>query len=54
MTSQTRTAMVIGGGIAGSIVAMALRKAGIQATIHEAYHTTADGIGGGLSLAPNG
>ncbi|MEU0162914.1 FAD-dependent monooxygenase [Streptomyces sp. NPDC006261] len=54
MTSQTRTALVVGGGIAGSIVAMALRKAGIEATVHEAYRTTADGIGGGLSLAPNG
>ncbi|MFF4020838.1 FAD-dependent monooxygenase [Streptomyces sp. NPDC001843] len=54
MTSQTRTALVIGGGIAGSTVAMALQRAGIEATVHEAYHVTADGIGGGLSLAPNG
>jgi FAD-dependent urate hydroxylase len=54
MTSQTRTALVIGGGIAGSAVAMALHQAGIEATVHEAYHDTADGIGGGLSLAPNG
>lgn len=54
MTPQTRTALVIGGGIAGSAVAMALHQAGIQATVHEAYHDTADGIGGGLSLAPNG
>lgn len=54
MTSQTRTALVIGGGIAGSTVAMALQRAGIEATVHEAHHVTADGIGGGLSLAPNG
>ncbi|MEU9376951.1 FAD-dependent monooxygenase [Streptomyces sp. NPDC048255] len=54
MSSQTRTALVIGGGIAGTITAMALRQAGIEATVHEAYSSTADGIGGGLSLAPNG
>ncbi|MBM9506447.1 FAD-dependent oxidoreductase [Actinacidiphila acididurans] len=54
MTSPTRTALVIGGGIAGPVVAMALRRAGIQATVFEAYDVTADGIGGGLSLAPNG
>ncbi|MFJ9721213.1 FAD-dependent monooxygenase [Streptomyces sp. NPDC101209] len=54
MTSHTRTALVIGGGIAGSTVAMALHRAGSEATVHEAYQLTADGIGGGLSLAPNG
>jgi FAD-dependent urate hydroxylase len=45
---------VIGGGIAGPVAAMALQKAGIQATVYEAYRTTADGVGGGLSIAPNG
>jgi 2-polyprenyl-6-methoxyphenol hydroxylase-like FAD-dependent oxidoreductase len=54
MTTTTRTALVIGGGIAGPIAAMALRQAGIEATVHEAYDSTADGIGGGLSIAPNG
>jgi 2-polyprenyl-6-methoxyphenol hydroxylase-like FAD-dependent oxidoreductase len=33
---------------------MALQKAGISATIYEAYATTADGIGVTLTLAPNG
>jgi 2-polyprenyl-6-methoxyphenol hydroxylase-like FAD-dependent oxidoreductase len=33
---------------------MALRRVGVDATVHEAYDGTADGIGGGLSLAPNG
>jgi 2-polyprenyl-6-methoxyphenol hydroxylase-like FAD-dependent oxidoreductase len=46
--------MVIGGGIAGPVVATALLKAGIQATVYEAYPTLAEGIGGGLALAPNG
>lgn len=52
--NDTRTALVIGGGIAGPVAAMALRKAGIEATVYEAYPTTADGIGGGLGIAPNG
>ncbi|MGV9305344.1 MULTISPECIES: FAD-dependent oxidoreductase [unclassified Nonomuraea] len=48
------TALVIGGGIAGPVTAMALRRAGIEATVHEAYAGTADGIGGTLTIAPNG
>src|SRR6185503_2638527 len=48
------TALVIGGGIAGPVVAMALRKAGIEAAVYEAYATTADGVGGTLTVAPNG
>ena len=51
---QARTAMVAGGGIAGAVTAIALRKAGIAATIYEAYPGGADGIGGALMLAPNG
>ncbi len=45
---------IIGGGIAGPVTALALRKAGIDATIYEAYPTSADGVGGSLVLAPNG
>ncbi|HEX6499839.1 MAG TPA: FAD-dependent monooxygenase [Micromonosporaceae bacterium] len=52
--TDTRTALVIGGGIAGPVAAMALHKAGIDATVYEAYQATADGIGGGLGIAPNG
>jgi FAD-dependent urate hydroxylase len=52
--TRTRTAMIIGGGIAGPVAAMALHQAGIEATVYEAYDSTADGIGGGLSIAPNG
>jgi 2-polyprenyl-6-methoxyphenol hydroxylase-like FAD-dependent oxidoreductase len=51
---QTRTATIIGGGIAGPIAAVALRRAGIDATVYEAYPDTADGIGAVLSIAPNG
>lgn len=49
-----RTALVVGGGIAGPVTAMALRQAGIEVSVHEAYGTTAAGVGGGMSLAPNG
>lgn len=52
--TNVRTALVIGGGIAGPVAAMALRRAGIEATVYEAYDGTADGVGGGLGLAPNG
>lgn len=52
--SRIETALVIGGGIAGPVTATALRRAGIDARVHEAYpgpdHTT----GSGLALAPNG
>jgi 2-polyprenyl-6-methoxyphenol hydroxylase-like FAD-dependent oxidoreductase len=54
MTDKIRTALVIGGGIAGPVAAMALQKAGIEATVYEAYIGSAEGRGGGLSIAPNG
>jgi 2-polyprenyl-6-methoxyphenol hydroxylase-like FAD-dependent oxidoreductase len=52
--TKVRTALVIGGGIAGPVAGMALRKAGIEARVYEAYPGTADGIGGMLGIAPNG
>lgn len=52
--TKTRNALIAGGGIAGPVTAMALRKAGIEATVHEAYPTTTDGVGGTLSVAANG
>ncbi|MGW8555113.1 FAD-dependent monooxygenase [Streptomyces tubercidicus] len=52
--SGVRTALVIGGGVAGPVTALALRKAGITATVHEAYPAAADGVGAWLGLAPNG
>ena len=47
-------ALVIGGGIAGTVTAMALQRAGIPATIFEGYERPADGVGGALTLSPNG
>lgn len=52
--SKVRSALVIGGGIAGPVTATALRKAGIEATVYEAHSAPSDGIGGALALAPNG
>jgi FAD-dependent urate hydroxylase len=52
--NQLQSAIIIGGGIAGPVTAMALRQAGIEAVVYEAYPRDAEGVGGGLSLAPNG
>ncbi|GHJ49401.1 FAD-dependent oxidoreductase [Catellatospora sp. TT07R-123] len=52
--TAARTALVIGGGIAGPVTALALRRAGIEASVFEAYDDTADGVGGILMVAPNG
>jgi 2-polyprenyl-6-methoxyphenol hydroxylase-like FAD-dependent oxidoreductase len=49
-----RTALVIGGGIAGPATALALHKAGIEATVFEKFPSSADGLGGLLMMAPNG
>ena len=54
MSERVRTALVAGGGVAGPLTAIALERAGIAATVYEAYATAADGLGGGLSIAPNG
>ena len=46
--------LIIGGGIAGAATAMALRKAGIRATVYEAYPADAEDVGAFLVLFPNG
>src|ERR671933_409421 len=50
-----KKALIIGGGIAGPVTAMALQRAGIDATIYEAYGTSA-GLEAGafLTIAVNG
>ncbi|RBQ21021.1 FAD-dependent monooxygenase [Spongiactinospora rosea] len=50
---MTYTALVVGGGIAGTSVAIALRKAGITPVVCEAYDRTADNAGAFLTLAVN-
>ncbi|MFF3074854.1 FAD-dependent oxidoreductase [Kitasatospora sp. NPDC057936] len=50
----TRKALIIGGGIAGPVMALALRRAGIEPLVFEAYESSAEGIGGTFMIAPNG
>ncbi|MFC8870501.1 FAD-dependent oxidoreductase [Streptomyces sp. NPDC057148] len=47
-------ALVIGAGIAGTVAAIALQKAGLEPVLYEAYDRTADGIGNFVNIAPNG
>ena len=49
-----KTAVVIGAGVAGPVVAMALQKAGIHAEVFEAHPTGADEVGSWLTLQANG
>lgn len=47
-------ALVIGGGIAGTVAAIALKKAGIEPLLFESYDAGAEGVGAFLTLAVNG
>ncbi|MEU6202376.1 FAD-dependent monooxygenase [Micromonospora musae] len=47
-------AIVIGGGVAGTAAALALRRVGVEVTIHEAYEDPAGDVGSFVSLASNG
>ena len=49
-----RQALIIGGGIGGPVAAMALQRAGIDATIYEARDHPADYTGWFLNTASNG
>src|SRR5262245_32161305 len=51
---MTKRVMIMGGGIAGPVTAMALRHAGIDSTVYEAYGHGSDGIGAFLTIAVNG
>ena len=46
--------LIIGGGIAGTATALALQKAGVEATVYEAHPDSAEDIGAFLTLASNG
>ncbi|MBO0853697.1 MAG: FAD-dependent monooxygenase [Nocardia sp.] len=52
--SAINSAVIIGGGIAGPVAATALRRAGIKATVYEAYPGPAHNVGSALGFAPNG
>jgi 2-polyprenyl-6-methoxyphenol hydroxylase-like FAD-dependent oxidoreductase len=53
-SGRARTAVIIGGGVAGPVAALALRKAGFDATVYEAYRPGTGSQGGPLTLAANG
>ena len=52
--STPRTTLVIGGGIAGPVLAMFLERAGFTPVIYEGRPGPADDTGAFLNLAPNG
>jgi FAD-dependent urate hydroxylase len=47
-------ALVVGGGVAGPVTAMALQRAGIDAVVYEAYPQPTEEVGSYLSVATNG
>ncbi|GAA3127765.1 FAD-dependent monooxygenase [Planomonospora alba] len=51
---MTKRALIIGGGIAGPVTAMALQRAGVDGEVFEAYDHGAEGVGAFLTLAVNG
>lgn len=53
-TPMKRKALIVGGGIAGPVAAVALQRAGIQATVYEAHDAPADYEGLFLNTASNG
>lgn len=54
MSPTPSTALVIGGGIAGTATALALHKAGIRPNIYEAHPSSATHLGAFLTVMPNG
>jgi FAD-dependent urate hydroxylase len=46
--------LVVGGGVAGPVTAMALQRAGIDAVVYEAYPPSTEDVGSYLTVATNG
>ena len=46
--------LIAGGGVAGSVTAMALQRAGIESTIFEAHSRTDADVGSYFTISPNG
>jgi FAD-dependent urate hydroxylase len=51
---RAKKALVVGGGVAGPVAAMALQRAGIDSVVYEAYAGGADDVGAFLTFASNG
>jgi 2-polyprenyl-6-methoxyphenol hydroxylase-like FAD-dependent oxidoreductase len=54
MSSPSKHAVIIGAGIAGPAIGLALRRVGIRAVVYEASAAPRDDEGAFLNLAPNG
>src|SRR5215210_5907211 len=54
LMSRTKQALIVGGGVAGPVAAMALQRAGIASVVYEAYAGGADDAGAFLTFASNG
>ena len=52
--SRARKALIVGGGVAGPVAAMALQQAGMDSVVYEAYTGGADDAGAFLTFASNG
>src|SRR5215204_2355030 len=52
--SRTKKALIVGGGVAGPVAAMALQRAGMDSVVYEAYAGGADDAGAFLTFASNG
>lgn len=51
---MTKRILIIGGGIAGPVTALALRRAGFDPVVHEARPESSDGAGAFLTVTSNG
>jgi FAD-dependent urate hydroxylase len=52
--TRPKKALIVGGGIAGPVAAMALGRAGVDSVVYEAYARGADDAGAFLTFASNG
>ena len=52
--SRAKKALIVGGGVAGPVAAMALQRAGMDSVVYEAYAGGADDVGAFLTFASNG
>jgi 2-polyprenyl-6-methoxyphenol hydroxylase-like FAD-dependent oxidoreductase len=52
--SRAKKVLIVGGGVAGPVAAMALQRAGIDSVIYEAHAGGADDAGAFLTFASNG
>jgi FAD-dependent urate hydroxylase len=51
---RSKKALIVGGGVAGPVAAMALQRAGMDSVVYEAYAGGADDAGAFLTFASNG